>query len=812
MCYIYSCQIDCYMKSNKLLLILICSLFFHILFAQDNYQQKLDSFSGKFITAIRSQEQQRVSIVTDKSIYVNGESVWFKAFLLNSISQKINNKSKFLFVDLVDEKDSVIKIVILDAYNKQLDSRIILPDKIPTGNYWLRAYTREMVEKDTSNICVKPLYIINRLNENITVKPVRKVVVKDTVPIMNFYPEGGSMITGINSKVGLRVSHSNGVPIEVEGFIKDDHNVIIAHFITNESGFGKFDFEPSGYRKYHAAINWHGSELDYPLPAFGFWKGQVAVMKQSGGYKLRILLGDSVYRKDFMTYLVGIVKDSLIFASIGRGQYETNITQRQLPDGVATFYLFDEKFNLLSERSIYVHDNSVVVKVGTDKNIYSKRDKVIMHISITDVNQKSVPSLIAISVIDTTVGGVMNYNSLMPAGELQNSLENKIPWEDENMDDDNVDLSMLARNSSYQTLSKAKNSFSSMVADSLLYIKGVALNSKNEPASKKVINLLFNTGDISLHTDTTNAMGRFSFPVENYSDSAHFALEVRDLSGRPQNVRIILDEHIYPKLHTPGYLKEYLAMPAKGVRKYLNTYYESGLNDDRRALPRVIVSGPARPLNYDQSKRVSTSSTILTSYELNERNSVEAAILNVSGMHIINGVLVINGLTAMKAPDKTSEPMLLINGTEVALSSGIGESSPVMSYLNDLNPKNIDFIEILKGAEGANYGLRGGNGVILVNLLNSSRDVIQTSGNIKNFYAKGISNPAFFQNTTYEQHDKSLFPDNRSTLFWNGNFFMDNNSSVILYTSDIPSTYKAVITGVTIHGELIHKTIKFQSK
>ena len=69
---------------------------------------------------------------------------------------------------------------------------------------------------------------------------------------------------------------------------------------------------------------------------------------------------------------------------------------------------------------------------------------------------------------------------------------------------------------------------------------------------------------------------------------------------------------------------------------------------------------------------------------------------------------------------RSSEPLLLVNGAEVALTGGVGESSPVMTYLNNLNPKNIDFIEILKGGDGANYGLRGGNGVILVNLSNKS--------------------------------------------------------------------------------------------
>ncbi|HSN08917.1 MAG TPA: hypothetical protein VLS85_07755, partial [Hanamia sp.] len=67
----------------KSLLPLLCIMYSAFSFAQTTPQEKLDSFSAKFVTAIRSHEKQRVYMVTDKSVYSNGESLWFKAFLLN---------------------------------------------------------------------------------------------------------------------------------------------------------------------------------------------------------------------------------------------------------------------------------------------------------------------------------------------------------------------------------------------------------------------------------------------------------------------------------------------------------------------------------------------------------------------------------------------------------------------------------------------------------------------------------------------------------------------------------------------------------
>src|SRR5258708_15034062 len=104
----------------------LCFSFFCLFFcssikSQSIQQNKLDSFSAKLISTIRNQAKPRAFLSTDKSIYKAGETLWFKAFLLNSVSQKVITKNKYLFVDMVIENDSVIKFVLLDATHQQLN-------------------------------------------------------------------------------------------------------------------------------------------------------------------------------------------------------------------------------------------------------------------------------------------------------------------------------------------------------------------------------------------------------------------------------------------------------------------------------------------------------------------------------------------------------------------------------------------------------------------------------------------------------------------------------------------------------------------
>ena len=159
------------MCSNKLLCLLLFIAFTVYAKGQPEQVNALDSFSSKCIISIRATEKQRAYLVTDRSFYKAGEYIWFKAFLLNAASLKVSNKSRFLFVDVVNDKDDIIKRVILDIANNQFSYRIQFPDSLPTGYYWLRAYTKQMAESDTNDICAKPLYIVGKTNSNYLSRP-----------------------------------------------------------------------------------------------------------------------------------------------------------------------------------------------------------------------------------------------------------------------------------------------------------------------------------------------------------------------------------------------------------------------------------------------------------------------------------------------------------------------------------------------------------------------------------------------------------------------------------------------------------------
>lgn len=784
--------------------------------AQQNLQDKLDAYTAKLITNIRDQSRPQAFLTADKSIYKTGESIWFNALLLNSVSQKVTTKSRYVFVDLVNDDDSVIVSALLDAAKQQLSSKLVIPDAIATGYYWLRAYTMQMISGDSNYSSVKPLYIFsssadydNKINH-----PKNTTANGDAKPLINFYPEGGNVITAANSKVAFSITDKTGKPIPVDGVVKDNRDSVVARLVAGENGLGQFEYEPARIRQYKAFIKWKGQEYSYPLPGFNFRAGRLSIVSNANSKRLvRVLLEDSIYSNNFLSYVIGIAKDSLCFASIGKGQYEFNIQDQKIPADVTTLYLLDSNFNLLSERSIYNRENTIAVNASIDKTNPGLNQAVAMNVSLTN-NEKSNAALLDVRVTDSLYADLTETCTIPLAGYVNTGLFNNYFLSHlACLSDAELDMLMLFNKTDLYKNSKGVSQADNR-SDSILDISGIALIDKDHPASNTVITLLSNSGNGLFATDTTDNSGKFYFAVDGYPDNTEFSLNTKPTAGKKQQVRFIINPLKWPVFKTPAAFKQH-SIPEALLKKFKNSYLDTEPVATAKKLPVVQVKGKA---NYDESKRVSDHSAIITSDQIPEGGNVGNAILGVGGLHISQGFLLIGGPSSMRGPLAVDEPLILVNGAQAPLSagSGIGEVSPDLSFLSTLNAREIDFIEVLKGTEAANYGLRGGNGVILINMSVNRKDVGHTPAGTTVFYARGIAgSPAFPEMNTTSKSSVSFAPaDKRSTIFWEGGVLVKPSEAKTFNfsTNSIPANYKATISGVTSRGDVIYKSFTFKSK
>jgi hypothetical protein len=72
----------------------------------------VESITASLITKLRQKDKEHILLQTDKKIYAQGETIWFKA---DSLKNRVTYNNKILYVDLVNDKDSVISELLLHA-------------------------------------------------------------------------------------------------------------------------------------------------------------------------------------------------------------------------------------------------------------------------------------------------------------------------------------------------------------------------------------------------------------------------------------------------------------------------------------------------------------------------------------------------------------------------------------------------------------------------------------------------------------------------------------------------------------------------
>ena len=126
--------------------------------------EKLERFTAE-------RPQEKVHLHLDKPYYSVGDDMWFKAYVVNAEENKLSLLGKVLYVELVDEQDSIRKTLTLPLENGLASGNINLVDSsFNAGTYQLRAYTNWMRNFDEDFLFRKQVMIGDALNDKLLVK------------------------------------------------------------------------------------------------------------------------------------------------------------------------------------------------------------------------------------------------------------------------------------------------------------------------------------------------------------------------------------------------------------------------------------------------------------------------------------------------------------------------------------------------------------------------------------------------------------------------------------------------------------------
>lgn len=136
--------------------------------------------------------QEKLSLTTDRDIYIGGESIWFTITNLSDKTSQDSELSKVAYVELLNSSKTPVLQQKLYLKDGLVTSLVDIPDSVSTGNYLLRCYTRWMTNFSPDYYEGKVISIVNPFannslpnNQTGTSGPSNQVVNKQNASIFN---------------------------------------------------------------------------------------------------------------------------------------------------------------------------------------------------------------------------------------------------------------------------------------------------------------------------------------------------------------------------------------------------------------------------------------------------------------------------------------------------------------------------------------------------------------------------------------------------------------------------------------------------
>lgn len=217
---------------------------------------------------------------------------------------------------------------------------------------------------------------------------------------LRFFPEGGDLVAGQETKVAFKALNEFGKAADVEGDILADNNVI-GTFSSYHMGMGTFPMKPDG-RKYTARIRKPAINKSYDLPVVATQGHTLNLIEHTNDllrFKVNSTSGGQVY-------LVCTIHGQAVWQKAvdlvgGTATIDVNTNDKKFIPGIGVFTLFDQSGRERCERLVFIKkEQQLNIELRPNKQHYRPGEKVDLDIVTTDPEGSPVPARLSLAVVD----------------------------------------------------------------------------------------------------------------------------------------------------------------------------------------------------------------------------------------------------------------------------------------------------------------------------------------------------------------------------------------------------------------------------
>jgi TonB-dependent SusC/RagA subfamily outer membrane receptor len=764
--------------------------------------------------------KEKVYVQTDKPYYTVGETIWLKGFLFDGPSHLADSVSKVLYVDLMQiESQKVVVHRILKAENGYATGDIALGDSLASGAYLLRAYTGWMRNFPEEYFFSKPLTLLRT-----DVGPVQAMTTSpgSLQPDVQFFPEGGQLVNGIEGRVAFKTVSPAGKGLETSGFVLSSAGDTVTGFSTKHLGMGYFSIKPETGQTYTAFVKLgDGSTHKYPLPT-----------AQPEGYMMVV---DNITNRENVRIYVrnnkpGSVQGRFTIIAQSRGKAiqaaQGEVTKkavvfqipRQLfPEGISQLTLFDEANQPVCERLVFIEKNNrLTIQVKPSKPTFSPREKVELEVSVLDESGK--PARANLSLAATDAGQVLEkepyaadlVSHLLLNSDLKGSVEQPGYYFDPANKERLTDLDVLMMTQGWRRFVWKEVLQETYAApqhpiEQGLVLSGRVVRPNQKTPGKVTLTVLVMQPDSTrdILSGEADENGRFGVFGLSFRDSTRVMIQAV-MGKNNRNLEIQLDNLINPTVKLTKipynplvFQRDELADYLKHVKEYQEI--EAQIRRNREILLKEVTVRKKREAPTDSRKIYGQASNTIKVDQTMTGGAMtvldmlrgRVAGVNVSGS-AMNPTVQIRGSANFAG---VVEPLFLIDGMPVSKES-----------ILTVSVYDVESIDVLKGPSAAIFGSRASGGAIAVYTKRGSPDYDYTKDKSPGTLVAVVPGyraiRAFYAPRYDEPKPEHVRPDYRSTLHWapmiqTGD---DGKARLSFFASDARTPVRVVAEGASTDG------------
>lgn len=385
-------------------------------------QEVLDSVVSRLQWQTPFKPSELIYIQTSKGVYETGEDLWFKAYQLDDQTFGLSDKSKTLYLQMINPVDSVVWQEKYPIENGIVSGHIYIDERLSGGDYSIKGFTRgSFYKSDTIGIIsARKIKIIKNISYlGVTVPQ------KNTAFRFEMFPEGGNLISGILSKLAFKATDGEGNPVFVEGTIYQDDKPL-CEIKSVHHGMGAVLFTPLLDRKYRIELN---NGKSYQLPDI-YPAGIALRLSKQDKERLNFLVSQSDSLLNQQVYLVGQMRGMLCCIAKGILKESLSISiplKNFLYQGIAEFTLFNGSMQPIAERLVYVHpEKKLYIALEPEKNSFATREKATFKIKVTDKEGNPLKVHLGVSVYDQTYNDQADPMNILSYSYLSSQIRGRI--------------------------------------------------------------------------------------------------------------------------------------------------------------------------------------------------------------------------------------------------------------------------------------------------------------------------------------------------------------------------------------------------